>query len=75
MPPEQELGELLAVSGVPHLLEIGWMQRVYERVCGFAHEERIVDGERLVEEWQQQQTGHENARRGQAERHTRGLAR
>ena len=52
-PAQEELGELEAVSGIPNLFEICRMERIYERVRGFAHEERVVDGERFVEKWQQ----------------------
>ena len=37
-PAQQVLRELLAISGVPDLLEIGGMQRVHQRMFGFAHE-------------------------------------
>jgi len=74
-PTEEELGKLLAISGVPDLLEISWMQRVYERMRGFAQEQRIVDGVRFVEKWKEQQSGQEDSRHGQAQGHPRGLAR
>ena len=70
---EQVLRELLAVAGIPDLLEIGGMQRVDEGMAGFAQEERVVDGEGLVEEGQQQQAGHEDGGRRQAEGHAGGL--
>ena len=72
---QQVLGELLAVSGVPHLLEIGRMQRIHQGMFCFTEKQRIVDGEGPVQKWQQQHPSHQYGRRRQPEDHARGLAR
>jgi hypothetical protein len=72
---EKILRELLAISGIPDLDEIGGMERVNKGMSRFAQEERIVDGEGLIEERQKQETGDEHGRSGQAKSHARGLAR
>ena len=72
---QKVLGELLAISGVPDLFEIGRMQRVNQCMLCFTQKKRIVDGERPVQKRQQQQAGQKYRRRCQAKVHLRGLAR
>ncbi len=74
-PTQQVLRELPSISRVPHLFEIRGMQRIHQGMFGLAQKQRIVDGERLVQERKKQQAGHQDGRRGQAKGHTRGLAR
>jgi hypothetical protein len=69
------LREAHAIARIPDLLEIGRMRGVGQGMLGGAEKERIVDGERRVDEGEQQQAGQHDGRCGKPQIHSRGLTR